>query len=338
MHWQPASGHNILIVTDVWEPQVSGTVSVLKNLRRELIEKGHNVKILNPTDCRGTHKLIGHPTVEWGIPTTGTVRKWCNWAHNIHIDSPEGPIGLRTMWHCFWNRIPYTTSYNIRWPQRMPIPTVISKALLRFLHSRSKNVLVNSEELRQDLINDKFKNVNVWEHGVDRNVFNASNRQAVFCGKPLLICVSRITDDKNIEAFCQMQPLSARSTRVVIGEGPCREALQKKFPNIIFTGALYGAELAEWYANADCLVFPTKTETTGVAMMESMSCGTPVAAYPTDVTSNILSEGVTGCMHKNLRTAIQRALQLDRSIIDQNSRKWCSQSGADQFLDHLTYH
>ena len=121
---------------------------------------------------------------------------------------------------------------------------------------------------------------------------------------------------------------------VIVGDGPYRNALEKKYPGVQFLGYKTGRELADWYSRADVFAFPSKVDTFGIVMIESMSLGTPVAAYPVPGPLDVIESG-NGYMTDNLRKSVNLCLSLDRSKVIELSEKWTWQECWNIFRDNL---
>jgi glycosyltransferase involved in cell wall biosynthesis len=172
-----------------------------------------------------------------------------------------------------------------------------------------------------------------WTRGVDRDIFHPAHRAETVAGKPILLCVSRVSKEKNLEKFFELDYPGA--TKIMVGDGPMLEIYKKKYPDVIFTGFKTGNSLAEYYANADVFVFPSQWETFGIVMIEAMACGTPVAAYPVQGPLDVVDEGITGCMNDDLKQAVRDALMLDRRKVWEGSARWTWERAWEIFRDNL---
>lgn len=330
----------ILIVTDAWgDNQVNGVVTTLKNLVLELERLGHEVRTLSPEDCKIRVPMPWYDGIDLGFVRTRQIREATNWADAIHISTPEGPVGMRSVRYCERHKIPFTTSYHTKWPEfvraRFPIPESVTRQHMRNLHKKSRAILVPTDTVCAELKTQHFRNIRVWTRGVDRELFNPDHRCKLHVGRPLLLCVSRVSQEKNIEAFCEID-WPGRHTKMVVGDGPHLAELKKRYgDSVIFTGMLRGHELAHAYACADVFVFPSKADTFGVVMLEAMACGTPVAAYPVTGPLDVIEHGATGYMDADLKVAVEKALTLDRGRILEYSEHWSWRECAEQFLDSL---
>jgi glycosyltransferase involved in cell wall biosynthesis len=191
---------------------------------------------------------------------------------------------------------------------------------MRWFHKNSHRVLVTTESIRQDLQARGFQNLRVWTRGVDRTIFNSSHRGETVAGRPILLSVGRVSVEKGLDDFCELDIPGA--TKIVVGDGPYRKSLESRYPDIIFVGSKKGTDLARYYAQADVFVFPSRADTFGVVNIESLACGTPVAAYPVPGPLDIVEPGLTGFLNDNLKSAVEQCLTLDRSVVETASLQW----------------
>jgi glycosyltransferase involved in cell wall biosynthesis len=191
---------------------------------------------------------------------------------------------------------------------------------LRWFHKNSHRVLVTTESIRQDLVARGFANLRVWTRGVDRTIFNSTHRGETVAGRPILLSVGRVSVEKGLDDFCQLDIPGA--TKIVVGDGPYRKSLERRYPAIHFVGSKKGTQLARYYAQADVFVFPSRADTFGVVNIEALACGTPVAAYPVPGPKDIVEPGLTGFLNDNLELAVRQCLTLDRTSVEDASLSW----------------
>lgn len=321
----------IAIVTDAWEPQVNGVVRTLKQTFNHLVEMGHEVFLLS-SEGHWTIPCPSYPSIPLALFPGKKVAadlEFIN-ADAIHI-ATEGPIGMAARRWCIRHKVGFTTSYHTQFPEyirlRLPIPMKFTYSWLRRFHGRAERILVPTESMRKRLIDRGFSNVNVWGRGVDTSIFKADNPQWLDLQEPILLNMGRVAVEKNIEAFLQ---LDLPGSKVVVGDGPDLDMLKKRYPDVLFTGSKFGEELASWVAAADVFVFPSKTDTFGLVLLEAMACGVPIAAYPVTGPNDVVIDGVTGILNEDLGEAITiAALHLNpQDCIDyatKNSWHACSE-------------
>jgi glycosyltransferase involved in cell wall biosynthesis len=253
----------------------------------------------------------------------------------VHI-ATEGPLGQAARQWCLREGMPFTTSYHTQFPQyiraRFPIPEGWSYAFLRRFHGAAQRVMVATEHIRRDLERNGFRNLAMWTRGVDLELFRPGDRAFLPGTRPILLYAGRVAVEKNLEAFLGLE---SPGTKYVIGGGPALEELRARFPAAVFTGYKYGEELARHLASADVFVFPSRTDTFGLVLLEAMACGVPVAAYPVVGPIDVVRTGVSGCLHDDLATAVSGALQLDREACRRHALQFTWERATRQFLDNL---
>ncbi len=326
----------IAIASDAWYPQVNGVVTTLSKVGEELTGLGHEVHFLTPSDCI-TLPCPTYPDIRLAVlPGRRLVRKLQKLSLDaVHI-ATEGPLGHAMRRYCLQRRWQFTTSYHTQFPQyirlRAPIPEAWTYAYLRHFHAPAARTLVATASLRQELRRQRFRNVMLWSRGVDTTLFRPRGKDALSLPRPIHIYVGRVAVEKNLRAFLG---LDLPGSKVVIGEGPDRALLERDYAGVHFLGVQRGEALAVLLSAADVFVFPSRTDTFGLVMLEAMACGIPVAAYPVTGPRDIVTPGVTGALDENLRTAIDVALQLPAgpciAYAQQHSWRRC----AELFSAHL---
>ena len=326
----------IAIATDAWSPQVNGVVTTLKRTRDELRAQGHEVLVISP-EGRRTFPCPTYPEIRLALFQGRAIRRELEaFAPDcVHI-ATEGTIGLAVRRHCLKKKLLFTTAYHTQFPEyvraRVPVPISWTAAILRWFHRPAVRTMVPTESIRSLLIARRFEHVVIWTRGVDTACFRPEPRHAYELQRPIWVYVGRVAVEKNIEAFIET-PLTG--TKVIIGDGPDRERLVSAYPDCEFAGYQFGSELAERLAGADVFVFPSRTDTFGLVMLEGMACGLPVAAYPVTGPVDVVKDGVTGALDEDLGEACRRALTLDRADCRRyaESRSWTHST--NQFLSNL---
>lgn len=328
----------IVIVTDAWQPQVNGVVQTLKQTYTQLIKMGHDVFLITP-DGHYTIPCPTYPSIRLALfPGRKVARDLKNInADAVHI-ATEGPLGVAARRWCIKHNVQFTTSYHTQFPEylrlRLPIPLSWTYAWFRRFHNKAVHTLVPTQSQQQRLQSHGFNNVHVWGRGVDTSIFKPDNPQPINLPKPIMLNMGRVAIEKNIDAFLSLDLLGSK---VVVGDGPDLEMLRKKYPKVLFTGAKFGEELASWVAAADVFVFPSKTDTFGLVLLEALACGVPVAAYPVTGPKDIIEQGRTGYLDDDLKTAITNASHLNHSsnqddciqFAQQHSWQACTQVFSD---------
>lgn len=335
----------IALVTDAWQPQVNGVVTTLVELVREIRAAGHEVSVIEPGQFR-TRPCPGYKGIDLAIrPGKQVARMLDDIAPDaIHI-ATEGPLGWSARAHCRKRGWRFTTAFHTKFPEILnaaaKIPLSWGYALFRHFHSASSGVMVPTQGVLRMLEQRGFRNLRSWTHGVDTALFSFSARPVPHHAldglpRPVSLFVGRVSYEKNIEAFLAMD---FPGTKVVCGVGPLEVSLRERFPGVRWMGVLPREQLARVYAAADVFVFPSRSETFGLVMLEAMGCGTPVAAYPVDGPLEVLGNGagqvLGGVLHEDLRTASFAALGVSRHEARARALDFSWQQATQVFVGHL---
>ncbi len=327
---------NIVIATDAWFPQINGVVTTLDHTERELKAAGHEVTLLTPQGFT-TVPCPTYPEIRLALfPGRRIDTALDRLAPDaVHI-ATEGPIGLAARRWCIRHGFPFTTSFHTQFPEylklRTGIPLRAGYALSRWFHGRAAATLVPTQSVRSHLAQRGFSNLQMWSRGVDTGLFRPRPRQSMDSPRPIFMYVGRVAVEKNIEAFLN---LHLPGTRCVVGGGPDLDRLRRRYPQVLFTGFKTGEDLAQWVAAADVFVFPSRTDTFGLVLIEALACGVPVAAYPVQGPGDIIENGVTGFLDENLERAALAALALDPQRCRQAALNYSWSACTHQFLDTL---
>jgi glycosyltransferase involved in cell wall biosynthesis len=333
----PARPLRLLIVTDAWAPQVNGVVRTLEILGRDLASMGHDVHYATP-EGRFTLALPTYPEIRLAVfPRRSLERLIAEFRPTaIHI-ATEGPLGWSARSICIRQKIPFTTSFHTRFPEyvnaRLPF---VSEALvyrwLRRFHAPATAMMVATHTLAQELEAHGFNNVRIWSRGVDVRLFRPMPDARLPFEGPIWLYVGRVAVEKNIEAFLA---LDLPGTKLIVGDGPARANLEKKYPAAQFVGAKTGEDLVRHYAASDVFVFPSKTDTFGLVVLEALACGVPVAAFPVPGPLDVIGNAPVGVLDKDLGAACRRALGIPgeacRAFALTRSWRACT----EQFLSNL---
>jgi len=325
----------ILIVTDNLPRQVNGVVTTFTNIQALASSDGYDVVYLDPRQFPHCGAL-GYPEVKISWPRSiGRKIKEID-PDYVHI-ATEGPIGLAARVWMDWHGWAYNTSYHTKFPEFLNklyhIPESWSYAYLRWFHKHSGRVLTTTETMRQELQAHGFDgDLVAWTRGVDRTYFSPSLRTGSNV-KPVLLSVGRVSREKGLDDFCELDMPWCH--KIVVGDGPYRRELERRYPEVEFVGTKTGLELASYYAQADVFVFASRVDTFGVVNIEALACGTPVAAYPVPGPIDIVESGVTGYLDWNLAHAVERCMTLDRTVVEQASSRWTWEACWHIFRDNL---
>lgn len=329
----------IALASDAWAPQTNGVVTTLKATADTLVALGHEVCVISPHGLRSI-ACPSYPEIRLAIaPGAHVARKLRAFRpHAIHV-ATEGPVGLSVSGYCRARGAPFTTSYHTRYPEylraRWPIPLAASYAWLRHFHGAAARTFVSSASLESQLSQRGFQHLHLWRRGVDLKRFRnlAAHRELAGLPRPIVACVGRLAVEKNLHAFLGLE---LPGTKVMIGDGPQRAALERRYPRARFTGYRFGDELASLLAGADVLAFPSLTDTFGLVMIEALACGVPVAAFPAPGPIDVIEQDVTGVLHTDLAVAITSALRLDRGVCARRAAGFSWEAATAQFLAGLT--
>lgn len=328
----------IAVVTDAWNPQVNGVVRTLASVTAELRGLGHEVELVAPDRFRSI-PCPTYPEIRLALAGPRQVgRLLAQFRPDaIHI-ATEGPLGWAARHWCLRREQSFTTAYHTQFPdyvaRRTGLPASLVWPFIRRFHRPSSAIMVATETIRRELRAQGLENLRHWSRGVDTGTFHPDYPPPdLFLGlpRPIQLYVGRVAVEKNIEAFLAG---NHPGSKVVVGDGPALAGLSTRFPQAHFLGQLGGAALAACYAGADVFVFPSRTDTFGLVMIESLACGTPVAAFPVPGPLDVLTPD-TGAMDGDLDRAIARALTLSRRDCLAHGRAFSWQASAHQFLAAL---
>ncbi len=325
----------ILIVSDAWIPQVNGVVRTLEATRDELLRRGHLVEIIGPAHFRSL-PMPGYPEIRLALA------RWHRLARLIDAFRPdaihlatEGPLGWAARRFCLARGFDFTTAFHTQFPDyvrlRAGVPLSWTFALLCRFHRPAAAVMVATESVRQRLAARGFQNLVHWGRGVDVERFRPAGARPVNPA-PVHLCVSRLAVEKNLDAFLATP---TGGPKIVVGDGPLRAALAARYPDVTFTGALSGDDLVAAYRMADVFVFPSRTDTFGLVLLEALACGTPVAAFPVAGPRDVIGDAPVGCLDEDLGRAIEQALRIPREACRAFALRHSWAACTDQFLRHL---
>jgi glycosyltransferase involved in cell wall biosynthesis len=328
----------IAIVTDAWEPQINGVVRTLMATTQELARRGHVIEVISPL----AYPSIPCPTYpEIRLALAGRSKVGRQLQHfapeAVHI-STEGPLGWAARSWCLSEGRSFTTAYHTQFPdylaRRTGLPASLFWPFIRRFHRGSSGIMVATETIRSQLRCNGLENLRPWSRGVDLTCFGPDHAPPDLffdLQRPIQLYVGRVAVEKNVEAFLAN---SHPGAKVVVGDGPALASLRARFPEAHFLGRQTGRELAACYAGADVMVFPSRTDTFGLVMIEALACGTPVAAYPVPGPLDVL-DGSCGAMDEALEDAIASSLRISRENCTAHARKYSWSASVDQFLAAL---
>lgn len=327
----------ILIATDAWHPQVNGVVRTLTSLSRAAAKLGAEIEFLTP-DGFPSMAVPTYQSLRVALPKRAEIARRIEAAapEAIHI-ATEGPIGWSVRGYCRRNQLAFTTSYTTRFPEyisvRTGIPADIGYAVLRYFHNAAAMTMVATPSLKQELSERGFNKLGFWTRGVDTELFNPNDPAKLELPRPIFMTVGRVAVEKNLETFLS---LDLPGSKVVVGDGPQKAELQRRFANVHFLGEKTGKDLTSHMAAADVFVFPSLTDTFGVVQLESLACGTPVAAFPVTGPKDVIADHPIGALDNDLRSASLRALSMSRQACRAFALERSWENSARQFIGNLS--
>ena len=327
----------IALVSDAWRPQVNGVVRTLATVAGELAAMGHEIDPITP-DRFLTLPCPTYPEIRLALAP-----RWCvarlldkSKPDAIHI-ATEGPLGVAARSYCLSRGLAFTTAYHTRFPEyvaaRLFVPLRWTYAWLRRFHAPSRSIMVAAPSIARELRERGFRNIRPWTRGVDSDLFQPERRAELpELPRPIFLTVGRIAVEKNLRAFLD---IDLPGTKLVVGDGPQLEELQRKHPEVRFVGRKEGAELARLYASADVFVFPSLTDTFGLVLLEALASGLPVAAFPVPGPMDVIGDAPVGRLDRDLRKAALACLEFSRAACREHALRFSWRNSAQQFLDNL---
>lgn len=326
----------ILIVSDAWSPQVNGVVRTLKTTIEHLRSLGEEVEVVEPTQFR-TIPCPTYPEIRlsWR-PYRAVLRTISRFAPDVVHIATEGPLGLAARRAALRLDIPLTTAYHTRFPEyvkaRFGVPLSWTYGYLRWFHNAARVTLVPTQVVRSDLTARGLTRLALWSRGVDNGMFYPRENARLAGEPPIFLYVGRVAVEKNIDAFLQ---LDLPGTKWVVGEGPELERIRQQYPGVRFLGVLTQDSLAEVYSGADVFVFPSRTDTFGLVLIEALACGCPVAAYPVTGPVDVIGDAPAGALDDDLGAACLAALKIPRQNAVAHARQFTWARATGQFIQHL---
>ena len=312
----------LLIISDAWFPQINGVVRTYEHLSEELRNMGHEVKVIGPADFPMRVPMLGYPEIKLAVAPYRRLKKMIEEyaPDKIHV-SAEGPLGWAGRRYCLKNNIPFSTSFHTMFPDYVAkrvakfIPPIYNfvheraKRLVRGFHAPSSAMMVATQSLEDTLIEWGFQNpMHRLLRGVNLDLYYPGENTVYKDLKgPIALYVGRVAIEKSIEDFLEME---WDGSKVVVGDGPSKAMLEKKYPDAYFAGKRTGEDLAAHYRSADVFVFPSKTDTFGIVLIEALASGLPVAGYNVTGPKDIITEDFLGALTEdNLSEATYKAME-----------------------------
>jgi len=333
----------LALVSDAWRPQINGVVRTLETTVGKLRQRGWTVETITPNLFRNI-ACPSYPEIRLAIGAGREVaRRLADFqADAVHI-ATEGPLGWAARRWCIDHKRPFTTSFHTRFPDYVALRTGLPPSwfwpVVRRFHAPATRIMAATRMLAEELAGQGLRQTHRWSRGVDLDLFTPhAPLLAAMAGlpRPIQLYVGRVAVEKNIDAFLDAP---VNGSKVIVGDGPARAQLEQRYPMAHFLGALHGADLASAYASADVFVFPSKTDTFGLVMIEALAAGTPVAAFPVHGPLDIIGDAqkIVGAMDDDLEAAIRKALTARPAACAAEGRKYSWDTCTDQFVAGLSF-
>ena len=326
----------VVVVTDAWFPQTNGVVRTLAITVDRMRADGIEVHVLSPEGFR-TIPCPTYPEIRLALFAGRAVgRRLAELQPTVVHVATEGPLGLAARNWCVRNQHAFTTAYHTQFPEyvraRAPVPLSLSYAFMRWFHGAAKRTLVATPSMQRQLEARGVGNIARWSRGVDSELFRPRDKAFLSLPRPIWLYLGRVAVEKGIEDFLALE---LPGTKLVIGDGPARAALERQYPAAQFVGYKHGEDLARHVAACDVFVFPSRTDTFGLVLLEAMACGLPVAAYPVTGPIDVVKPGVTGILDEDLELAALQALDLEPEDCREHALGYSWESCTRQFVNAL---
>lgn len=330
----------ILIVTDVWPTQVTGVITVFDRITRLLNERGIKTTVVHPGMFRLVYPFPIYPEQPVAVWPMGRMREIFEQEKPdaVHIVT-EWPIGLAARMYCVRHGVPFTSSYHTNYPLYVahyfqwarPL-WLIAHWYMKWFHGAAEKLLVSTETLKKKLEGEGYTNVHVWPFGMDTDFFKRDTSnipdEIQKMQPPIFMYLGRISREKNVQEFLDAK---LPGTKLLIGDGPLRKKFERRYPDAYFAGYRRGKELVHWLSGCDVCVFPSRTETFGMAALEALSCSIPVAAHDVLGPRDIVTSGVDGILDENITEAALRCLTIPRDKCREKALSYSWDASADAF-------
>lgn len=332
----------IVIVTDTWTPDINGVVTSIVHQKEQLESRGFAVRVIHPREFH-TIPIPFYPEMRLALVSRRKLGKILSDEHPdyVHI-ATEGTLGLVARMYCVKRCWKFTTFFHTKLPEYIALRLKIRgfnwliTKYLKWFHNAAECTMVSAASLRDELERKGFENVGIVPLGVDIHLFTR-NSHAVLpkeLTRPVFVYLGRVAPEKNLEAFLRC---NLPGSKLIIGDGPQRESLEKEFSgSAVFVGYKRGREVVDLLSVSDVFVFPSKTDTLGLVLLEALACDLPVAAFNVPGPSDIIVNGVNGYLGDNLEAQAMNCLKLSRENCRKTALKYSWEKAINEFLKNLT--
>lgn len=336
---------SLVIVTDAWHPQKNGVVVHCEKMEELLPTQGWKVHMIYPHLFPIRMRLFFYPEIEVALFSARTMRALLKGKRPDHIHiATEGPLGLAARQYCVKRGIKFTTSYHTHYPlyvkARAPFLFRFANNYIRWFHHGAERIMVSTATLKEYLEQMGLHNVVIAPLGVDVSLFKKNihaelPKTVAHLPRPLFIYFGRVAIEKNVEAFLKC---NLPGSKIIAGGGPQLEELEKKYPDAAFlykNGYAKDQSFIDLLSIADVFVFPSKTDTFGMVMLEALACELPVAAYDVMGAKDIVVNGVHGFIGDNLEKSAIHCLSLSRTHLRDRALEFSWEHAAKLFAQNL---
>lgn len=305
-------------------------------MKNGLVELGWRVTMITPDRFR-TIPCPTYPEIRLALGAGRSVAAMLDEAEPNAIQiATEGPLGMAARRFCLKNGFPFTTAFHTRFPEyihaRTRLPLAISYKWIHRFHAPARATMVATPTIEETLRERGFSNLKRWTRGVDVELFRPRDKGFLTDPRPISLYAGRVAIEKNIEAFLALE---LPGTKYVVGDGPQLAELKRKYPEVRFAGMRHGDDLARYMAAADVFVFPSRTDTFGLVLLEALASGVPVAAFPVPGPLDVIGSSDVGVLDADLGRAVRAALDIPAVKCREYALNFTWAKSVDQFVGNL---
>jgi glycosyltransferase involved in cell wall biosynthesis len=335
----------IALFTETFLPKVDGIVTRLKHTVDHLQRQGNQVMVFSPEGglreyCGAQiHGVSGfplplYPELKLALPRPSIGEALDAFKPDlVHVVNPA-VLGLAGIYYSKTMDLPLVASYHTHLPKYLEhyglgMLEGLMWEIIKAMHNQARINLVTSTAMKAELSEHGVERVDVWQRGVDTELFRpelarAEMRDRLSQGHPqapLLLYIGRLSAEKEIDRIKPILQAIPGARLALVGDGPYRAELEAHFADTQtnFVGYLAGEDLASAYASADAFVFPSRTETLGLVLLEAMAAGCPVVAANSGGIPDIVTDGVNGFLFDP--TDEEGAIKATRRLVEARAER-----------------